>query len=278
RGATLGRPRAARPNHAGASGGRSRISVLRRRQVGAVADPADRERSQPQRQAKPGMVKPSLSGGWVAALPLLAACANYATGTARVDPSAQDCRFANPVTAGADPWVVRRDSSYYFVQSQDRTIWVYRSDRLTEPTKNGVPVWTAPHNGSNRSNVWAPELHYIDGRWYTYSAAATPQHLYIARMCDPWTISSDRVRISSPTESWERGTELDLNEGPEFLERGADVFIIYSTRESWLKDYRLGQLKLTSLDADPMDPGNWTKSGPVFTGTATVYGVGHASF
>src|SRR3989440_1531280 len=27
-----------------------------------------------------------------------------------------------------------------------------------------------------------------------------------------------------------------------------------------------------------MDPGNWTKSGPVFTGTATVYGVGHASF
>ena len=281
------------------------------------------------------MVKPSLSGGWVAALPLLAACANYATGTARVDPSAQDCRFANPVTAGADPWVVRRDSSYYFVQSQDRTIWVYRSDRLTEPTKNGVPVWTAPHNGWNRSNVWAPELHYIDGRWYIYYAAGrsgppflyqrsgvlqsagddpqgryidnwaidltvtrlgsqlyavwsgwdtnsttdrTPQHLYIARMSDPWTISSDRVRISSPTESWERGTELDLNEGPEFLERGADVFIIYSTRESWLKDYRLGQLKLTSLDADPMDPGNWTKSGPVFTGTATVYGVGHASF
>src|SRR2546430_5882533 len=89
-------------------------------------------------------------------------------------------RFANPVTAGADPWVVRRDSSYYFVQSQDRTIWVYRSDRLTEPTKNGVPVCTAPHNGWNRSNVWAPELHYIDGRWYIYYAAGRsgPPFLY----------------------------------------------------------------------------------------------------
>src|SRR5204863_7745297 len=112
------------------------------------------------------------------------------------------------------------------------------------------------------------QLYAVWAGWDTNSPTdRTPQHLYIARMSDPWTISSDRVPISSPTESWERGTELDLNEGPEFLERGADVFIIYSTRESWLKDYRLGQLKLTSLDADPMDPGNWTKSGPVFTGT-----------
>src|SRR5439155_26296965 len=27
-----------------------------------------------------------------------------------------------------------------------------------------------------------------------------------------------------------------------------------------------------------MDPGNWIKSGPVFTGTELVSGVGHASF
>jgi GH43 family beta-xylosidase len=110
------------------------------------------------------------------------------------------------------------------------------------------------------------------------STDRTPQHLYIARMSDPWTINSSRVRISSPTESWERGTELDLNEGPEFLRHSDDAFIIYSTRESWLKDYRLGQLRLKSPNADPMDPSSWTKSGPVFTGTETVYGVGHASF
>src|SRR5207249_3437001 len=181
----------------------------------------------------------------------------------------------------------------YFVQSKDDAIWVYKSDELTQPTKHGVQVWAAPHNGWNRSNVWAPELHYLDGQWYIYYAAGksgppflyqrsgvlqsagddpqgryidkgmlytgndvrsgaeniwaidltvtrlgsqlyavwsgweanaatdrTPQHLYIARMSDPWTISSNRVRISSPTESWERGTELDLNEGPEFLQHG----------------------------------------------------------
>ena len=103
-----------------------------------------------------------------AAALLLAACANYSTGTPRAGTLSQDCRFANPVAAGADPWVVRHDGSYYLVQSKDRTIWVYKSDRLTEPTQNGVAVWTAPHNGWNHSNVWAPELHYIDGRWYIY--------------------------------------------------------------------------------------------------------------
>src|SRR5439155_1403370 len=93
-----------------------------------------------------------------------------------------------------DPWVVRHDSSYYLVQSKDRTIWVYKSDQLTEPTQNGVPVWTAPHNGWNRSNVWAPELHYIDGRWYIYYAAGKsgPPFVYQGSGGRSWTSTRDR--------------------------------------------------------------------------------------
>jgi GH43 family beta-xylosidase len=286
------------------------------------------------------VVTRGLSAGGVVAIPFLAACVNHSAGEA---PAPTACTFTNPVAPGADPWVVRHDGWYYLAQSRDRAIWIYRSDKLTAPTEHGVPVWTAPDTGWNRSNVWAPELHYIDGRWYIYYAAGragppfiyqrsgvlqaagddpqgsyvdkgmlntgdvwaidltvarlgtqlyavwsgweansstdrTPQDLYIAPMSDPWTISGSRVRISSPTESWERGSELDLNEGPEFLRHGDQVFIVYSTRESWLKDYRLGQLRLAAAAADPMAPANWIKSGPVFVGTASVYGVGHASF
>jgi GH43 family beta-xylosidase len=287
----------------------------------------------------------------IALLPLLGACVNHSPATTGETPAVAECSFTNPMAWGADPWVVRHNGWYYFTQSRDRAIWVYKSDKLTELTRNGLQVWSAPDAGWNRTNVWAPELHYIDGRWYIYYAAGeagppfiyqrsgvlqsagedpqggytdkgmlytgddvqagtqniwaidltvthvggqlyavwsgweanrstdrTPQHLYIARMSDPWTISSNRVRISSPTETWERGTELDLNEGPEFLRRGDQLFIIYSARESWLKDYRLGQLALKGADADPMDPSSWVKSGPVFTGAETIYGVGHASF
>src|SRR5438105_3883790 len=248
------------------------------------------------------------------------------------------CTFTNPLGGGADPWVVRRGAAYYYAESHDNAIWVHKSGWLTTITSDGVAVWTAPSTGWNQTNIWAPELHYVDGRWYLYYVAGTssppfitrragvlqsvgddpqgsytdlgmlytgddiagrtnpiwaidlsvhrlngqlyavwsgwennattdrtPQHLYIATMSDAHTISSNRVKLSSPTESWEIGTELDLQEGPEFLEHAGQTFIIYSARESWLRDYRLGQLRLTT-NADPMTPASWVKSGPVFTG------------
>ena len=91
------------------------------------------------------------------------------------------------------------------------------------------------------------------------------------------------MKISSPVESWERRVDpvdgLDLQEGPEFLVNGDQTFIIYSTRESWLPAYRLGQLRLTSPDADPMSPASYVKSpGPVFASANGVFGVGHNGF
>jgi GH43 family beta-xylosidase len=97
-------------------------------------------------------------------------------------------------------------------------------------------------------------------------------------MKNPWTINSNRVGISTPSASWEKGPKLDLQEGPEVLKHKDNIFIIYSTQDYWLVTYKLGQLKLASPDADPMDPSSWIKSGPVFKGTDKVYGVGHASF
>lgn len=259
--------------------------------------------------------------------------------------------FTNPIAEGADPWVFQKDGKYYFCGSEKGGIYVSQSKKLSEPGER-IMVWEAPESGWNQSNVWAPELHFIDGRWYIYYAAAkkkgppfihqrsgvlesvsddpfgpyvdkgmlytgdnmndpssvkwaidltllelngqlyaiwsgweenaetdkTKQHLYIATMSDPKTISSNRVKISSPEESWETGGELDLNEGPQVLKHKDEVYFIYSTRESWLKEYRLGQLALKDPALDPMKPESWEKSGPVFQGTIQVHGVGHCSF
>lgn len=274
------------------------------------------------------------------------------SGCASVDePPESACTFTNPIAPGADPWVIRHDGWYYFAESRGDGIYVSKTDDLTDLKRNAERVWAPPETGWNRTHIWAPELHFLDGRWYIYYTAGedgppfihqrsgvlesatddpqgeyedrgrlytgdgdadegeniwaidltvgrigeqlyavwsgweenqstdrTPQHLYIAEMSDPLTIEGERVKISSPEESWERGTELDLNEGPQFLMMDEEVFIIYSTHESWLVDYRLGQLRLASPDADPLDPESWIKSGPVFMGTESVHGVGHASF
>jgi GH43 family beta-xylosidase len=265
------------------------------------------------------------------------------------------CTFANPLGRGQDPWIVRHGDSYYFIESDVVGITVYKSPTLTNPKQDGIVVWRPPKKGWNRTNVWAPELHFIDGRWYVYYAAGasgppyvhqhagvlesptadpqvgpyidrgilytgdsiasghanrwaidmtvhtlggqlyavwsgwtdsattdrTPQHLFMARMSNPWTIATNRVKISSPTEVWEQASGprgLALEEGPEFLEHDGSVFIIYSTGESWLPTYKLGALRLKAPLTDPMNPDSVVKFGPVFTGTPTVFGVGHASF
>ena len=153
-------------------------------------------------------------------------------------------------------------------------------------------LYTGDDVATGADPTWAIDLTVgrIGGQLYALwsgwerntTVARTPQHLYMARMSNPWTISGNRVRISSPVEPWERKTDpedgLDLQEGPEFLERDGRLFIIYSTRESWLRGYQLGQLRLARPGADPLDPASWVKTGPVFSPTATVFGVGHNGF
>lgn len=184
---------------------------------------------------------------------------------------AEPCSFANPVARGQDPWVVKKDNRYYFIESKEGGLYVSKTDRLTDLKGDQKRVWSLPDTGWNRENLGAPELHFLNGKWYIYYAAGesgppfihqrsgvlesvtddpvgeyidkgmlytgdeiksgennkwsidltvfkkdgqlyaiwsgweenadtdrTAQHLYIAEMENPWTIGSNRVRISSP--------------------------------------------------------------------------------
>ncbi|GJG87201.1 hypothetical protein tb265_23820 [Gemmatimonadetes bacterium T265] len=293
---------------------------------------------------------------------IAAACAGggLMTRSSRAPAGAAACAFRNPVMRGADPSVVRRGGFYYLVQSQDERITIAKAARLEELGRaRSVTIWTPPDTGWNHTNIWAPELAYLDGRWYVYYAAAdragqpftgqrsgvlrartddptgawddlgqlytgdglapaggpslarpgiwaidltvgrvngrlyavwsgwerpaatdkTPQLLYVAPMANPWTITGPRRVLSAPNAAWERGPELDLQEGPEFLQHGGDTFLVYSTRDSWLPTYELGMLRYRGKGADPTDSASWAKSaGPVFASANGVIGTGHNTF
>lgn len=87
-------------------------------------------------------------------------------------PAAGPPTFVNAVYEGADPWVYRHtDGNYYFAQTEgDVGVAVWKSDRLTDKGTKRV-VWMAPEQGWNTAEVWAPELHYLNGKWYIYYAA-----------------------------------------------------------------------------------------------------------
>lgn len=80
--------------------------------------------------------------------------------------------FVNPIAEGADPWVIRHGDAYYWCQSEgNRGVAVWKADRLTDLGEKHV-VWRAPDSGPHSAEIWAPELHFLDGRWYVYVAAS----------------------------------------------------------------------------------------------------------
>ncbi len=80
--------------------------------------------------------------------------------------------FANPVAPGADPWVVQHGGYYYWCASElDLAVVVYRSRSLHERGEK-VVVWRAPQSGPYAKEIWAPEMHRLDGKWYIYVAAS----------------------------------------------------------------------------------------------------------
>jgi GH43 family beta-xylosidase len=84
--------------------------------------------------------------------------------------------FANPICEQADPWFTQYEGRYLACFSEgNRGISVHSSDRLTVLGPKRV-VWTAPESGPAAREVWAPELHMLDGRWYIYFAASNGEN------------------------------------------------------------------------------------------------------
>jgi len=84
----------------------------------------------------------------------------------------QAATFTNPIAEGADPWVVKHGDQYIWCFSEgNRGISVWLSDRLTSLGTRHV-VWEAPESGPYSREVWAPEMHLLDGKWYIYFAAS----------------------------------------------------------------------------------------------------------
>lgn len=76
----------------------------------------------------------------------------------------------------ADPWIYKHTDGYYYftasVSEYDR-IEIRRSKTINGLAEEaGVTIWRKHEEGMLSANIWAPEIHYIDGKWYIYFAAA----------------------------------------------------------------------------------------------------------
>jgi len=92
----------------------------------------------------------------------------------KADAALPTTHFVNPIGEGADPWIVRdgKNKSYLWCLSEgNRAIAIHTSDNLSSLGEKHV-VWRAPGEGPYSKEIWAPELHFLDGHWHIYFAGS----------------------------------------------------------------------------------------------------------
>ncbi|WP_139994769.1 family 43 glycosylhydrolase [Paenibacillus paridis] len=151
-------------------------------------------------------------------------------------------RLRNPlVEQRADPWVYKHtDGFYYFtgsVPEYDRIV-LRRAESLEGLTEaSEVVAWKKYEEGAMSKHIWAPELHFINGKWYIYFAAARQDEPFRHRM---YVLENES---SNPLEgSWtEKGQ----------IVTGWDSFSLDATSFE-----QSGEQYLVWAQQDPAIPGN----------------------
>jgi len=133
--------------------------------------------------------------------------------------------FKNPILpVGPDPWVVYQDGFYYVMHTTGNDLRIYKTKKMSElATSTFRSVWSPPGSPATR-DVWAPELHRVNGKWYIYYAAVvapnTQHRTYVLEneAADPlrgtWVA---RGQVQLPDNRWAiDATSITLN-GQQYL-------------------------------------------------------------
>jgi GH43 family beta-xylosidase len=143
---------------------------------------------------------------------------------------ASGVRYTNPIAAQrADPHIVKHsDGFYYFtatVPAYDRII--LRRARTIQglSTAKERVIWTRHPSGEMAAHIWAPEIHFIDGRWYVYFAAGRSDDTFRIRMyvlessgADAFTSTwAEKGRLLTPWDTFSLDASSFVHNGVRYL-------------------------------------------------------------
>lgn len=90
--------------------------------------------------------------------------------------------YTNPIfPTGSSPWLVWYDGSYYYSQSMNDHVSLWKADKIADIASAKEHIVYAP---GNIYHISAPQLHRFDGRWYLYFSSddgtgRDVRHIYV---------------------------------------------------------------------------------------------------
>ncbi len=186
----------------------------------------------------------------------------------------------------ADPYVVKDASgSYYFTASVPAydSIVLRKSDTLEGLAQaEETEIWHKHESGPMSKHVWAPEMHFLFGKWYVYFAAGEKDDVWKIRpyvlecqgqdpMKDAWVELGKMQRADEDEFSFE-AFSLDAtifeNKGSYYYiwaEKtgvGRQISNLYIARMESANKLKTVQVLLTTPDYDWERRGFWVNEGP----------------
>jgi GH43 family beta-xylosidase len=124
---------------------------------------------------------------------------------------AANLQFTNPLGPGADPYVTYRDGYYYMVNTTGNNVRIERAEKLEDihrsnSNSTSVVVWDPPSGTNYSEQIWAPELHWINDKWYIYVAASdgnnATHRMYVLERNDPNPMGAFTFKGQLNTTRW----------------------------------------------------------------------------
>lgn len=186
----------------------------------------------------------------------------------------------------ADPFVCKASGgSYYFtasVPAYDRIALRHADSLAALAEAEEHTVWTAHENGPMSKHIWAPELHFLFGRWYLYFAGGEAEHQWRIRpyvlecqgedpIRDPW-VELGKMRAAKGDLFSFRAFSLDAT----VFESGGEYYYVWAEKVGVGKQIsnlyiaqmedgctlKTVQVLLTTPDYDWERHGFWVNEGP----------------
>lgn len=160
----------------------------------------------------------------------LVACTGSGKTTGTQEGEAPEATFQNPLfeKRGPDPWAIYHDGNYYYMHTMATKLVLWKTPDITAVASAPSKTIWQPIDPTNMHNLWAPEIHHLNGKWYVLYAADdgnTDNHqLYVLEnpSADPMEGEfTMKGRISTdPDNNW----AIDGS----YFERDGELYMVWS--------------------------------------------------